>query len=193
MSNVHRATCKMGVCCFRAACIYLIFQPAHMPVIIRNATTADLPAILDITNEAILHTTAIYDYDARTMEAQEAWWADKQATGMPVIVAELDGKTIGFGSYGRFRPKIGYQYCVEHSIYLDANYRGQGTGSALLRELIALAAKQGLHTMVAGIDADNEGSIAFHKKYGFEEVGRLPQVGFKFERWLDLVFLQKTL
>lgn len=164
-----------------------------MPVIIRKATPTDLPAILDITNEAILNTTAIYDYNTRTMATQEAWWADKEATGMPVIVAELDGKTIGFGSYGRFRPKEGYKFCVEHSIYLDASYRGQGTGSTLLRGLIALATNQGLHTMVAGIDADNEGSIAFHKKYGFEEVGRMPQVGFKFDRWLDLVFLQKML
>ncbi len=164
-----------------------------MPVIIRKATKADLPAILDITNEAILHTTAIYDYDTRSMAAQEAWWADKEATGMPVIVAELDGKTIGFGSYGRFRPKEGYKFCVEHSIYLDTSARGQGIGSMLLRELIVLATKQGLHTMIAGIDADNEGSIAFHKKYGFVEVGRMPQVGFKFNRWLDLVFLQKML
>ncbi|PUZ24397.1 phosphinothricin acetyltransferase [Chitinophaga costaii] len=164
-----------------------------MPVIIRSATPADLPAILDITNEAILHTTAIYDYAPRSMAAQEAWWQDKQATGMPVIVAELEGQTIGFGSYGRFRPKEGYKYSVEHSIYLAAHYRGQGIGSTLLRELMALAVAQGLHTMVAGIDAANESSIAFHKKYGFVEVGRLPQVGFKFERWLDLVFLQKIL
>lgn len=163
-----------------------------MSVIIRPATPADLPAILEIVNEAILNTTAIYDYDLRTPEAHEAWWQDKLATRMPVTVAEVNGKTVGFGSYGRFRPKIGYQYCVEHSIYLDVEHRSMGIGKLLLEELLRLAQAQGMHTMVAGIDAANEGSIAFHKKYGFEEVGRMPEVGYKFGRWLDLVFLQKT-
>ncbi|PUZ21666.1 GNAT family N-acetyltransferase [Chitinophaga parva] len=163
-----------------------------MPTLIRPATPADLPAILDIVNEAILNSTAIYDYDPRTPEAHEAWWQDKLATGMPVVVADVNGKAVGFGSYGRFRPKIGYQYCVEHSIYMDTEHRGMGIGKLLLEELLRLAQEQGMHTMVAGIDAANESSIAFHKKYGFVEVGRMPEVGYKFGRWLDLVFLQKT-
>ncbi|QRR01067.1 GNAT family N-acetyltransferase [Dyadobacter sandarakinus] len=164
-----------------------------MDLIIRSAALKDLPAILDIVNHSILHSTAIYDYDVRTMEEQQAWFEQMVLNGMPVIVAEQEGKVIGYGSYNIFRPKIGYKFSVEHSIYLDDKSRGMGVGGRLLGSLIQRAKEQGLHTMIAGIDASNRGSIEFHKKYGFVEKGYLKEVAYKFDQWLDLVFMQLLL
>jgi phosphinothricin acetyltransferase len=164
-----------------------------LPVQVRTATVTDLPLILEIVNHAILFSTAVYDYEPRSIEVQHSWFEKKQAEGMPVIVAEYDGKVIGFGSYGIFRPWAAYQFSVEHSVYVSESFRGQGVGGKLLEELIKLAIKQGFHTMIAGIDAANTNSYTFHKKYGFGEVGRFKEVGFKFNRWLDLVFMQRFL
>lgn len=160
---------------------------------IREAVNEDLPAILEIMNDAILNSTAIYDYNIRTQEYVNDWFAKKKSDNLPVIVGELEGKTIGFGSYGKFRPHDGYKYSAEHSIYIAHGFRGLGRGGALLQELIKLAKKQGFHTLIAGIDADNEGSCKFHGRYGFVEVGRFREVGYKFDRWLDLVFMQLVL
>ena len=164
-----------------------------MHLIIRNAAQKDLPAILEIINHAILNTTAIYDYEPRTLEYQNAWLDQMLTDGMPVLVAEVDGEVIGYGSYNIFRPKIGYKYSVEHSIYLNEKSRGMGVGSRLLESLIQRARESGIHTMIAGIDAANRGSIDFHKKYGFVEKGYLNEVGYKFDQWLDLVFMQLLL
>ena len=142
-----------------------------MDLIIRNAAPKDLPAILEIVNQAILETTAIYDYDVRTLEEQTAWFEKMIIDGMPVIVAEFKKEVIGFGSYNIFRPKIGYKFSVEHSIYLNDKSRGIGVGGKLLESLIQRARESGLHTMIAGIDATNRGSIKFHEKYGFVEKG----------------------
>ena len=164
-----------------------------MHLIIRNAAQKDLPAILEIINHAILNTTAIYDYEPRTLEYQNAWLDQMLTDGIPVLVAEVDGEVIGYGSYNIFRPKIGYKYSVEHSIYLNEKSRGMGVGSRLLESLIQRARESGIHTMIAGIDAANRGSIDFHKKYGFVEKGYLNEVGYKFDQWLDLVFMQLLL
>ena len=164
-----------------------------MDLIIRNAAPRDLPVILEIINHAILTSTAIYDYEIRTLEEQTAWFEKMIADGMPVIVAEFEGEVIGYGSYNIFRPKIGYKFSVEHSIYLDDKSRGIGVGGKLLGSLIQRAKESGLHTMIAGIDAANRGSIEFHKKYGFIEKGYLREVGYKFDQWLDLVFMQLIL
>lgn len=164
-----------------------------MDIIIRNATPHDLPAILDIINQAILTTTAIYDYDARTLEEQAAWFDQMIQDGMPVIVAEHDKEVVGYGSYNIFKPKIGYRFSVEHSIYLDEKSRGVGVGGKLLKSLIQRAHESGVHTMIGVIDAANRGSIDFHKKFGFIEKGYLREVGFKFDQWLDIVFMQLIL
>ena len=164
-----------------------------MDLIIRNAAPRDLPSILEIINQAILTSTAIYDYEIRTLEEQTAWFEKMILDGMPVIVAEYDKRVIGYGSYNIFRPKIGYKFSVEHSIYLDDKSRGIGVGGKLLGSLIQRAKESGLHTMIAGIDAANRGSIDFHKKYGFIEKGYLREVGYKFDQWLDLVFMQLIL
>lgn len=164
-----------------------------MHLIIRNATPKDLPALLEIINHAILNTTAIYDYEPREYDQQKEWLDQMFNDGMPVVVAEVDGEVIGYGSYNIFRPKIGYKFSVEHSIYLNEKSRGMGVGSRILESLIQRARESGIHTMIAGIDAANRGSIEFHKKYGFVEKGYLKEVGYKFDQWLDLVFMQLLL
>ncbi|WP_018611304.1 GNAT family N-acetyltransferase [Segetibacter koreensis] len=160
---------------------------------IREAVKEDLPVILEIMNDAILNSTAIYDYNARTCEYVNNWFAKKQSDNFPVIVGELEGKIIGFGSYGIFRAWDAYKFSAEHSIYIANGFRGCGRGGELLERLIALAKHQGFHTLIAGIDAENEGSCKFHSKFGFVEVGRLREVGYKFDRWLDLIFMQLLL
>lgn len=164
-----------------------------MDVKIRRANADDIPKILEIVNHAILHTTSNYLYETLSFETQLQWFHDKQAKNFPVIVADLDDTAIGFGTYGTFREKIGYQFTVEHSVYVAPELTGHGIGSKLLNELIALAKSQNYHVMVGGIDADNKDSIAFHKRFGFVENGVLKEVGFKFGKWLDLQFMQLIL
>lgn len=164
-----------------------------MNIILRPATINDLEKILEIVNHSILHTTANYNYDIQTIEIQTKWFEDKKDKNLPIVVAELDGEVVGFGSYGQFREKIGYQYTVEHSVYVVDHVIGKGIGSKLLTELIRLAKQQGLHVMIGAIDADNAGSIAFHEKFGFVATGTIREVGYKFDHWLDLVFMQLIL
>ncbi|MBP4139258.1 GNAT family N-acetyltransferase [Flavobacterium geliluteum] len=164
-----------------------------MDIKLRPATTDDLEKILEIVNHSILHTTANYNYDIQTLEVQTKWFEDKKAKNLPIVVADLDGEVIGFGSYGQFREKIGYQYTVEHSVYVVESAIGKGVGGKLLTELIRLAKQQGIHVMIGAIDADNAGSIAFHERYGFVVTGTLREVGYKFDHWLDLVFMQLVL
>jgi len=160
---------------------------------IRKATENDVEKILEIVNFAILHTTANYNYEPQTIEVQHEWFLQKQQHNFPVIVAEIDGKVVGFGAYGTFREKIGYQFTVEHSVYVSDAFIGKGIGKLLLSELISLAKKQGLRTMIGAIDAENQDSIAFHEKFGFVKCGVVKDAAFKFERWLDLQLMQLIL
>lgn len=164
-----------------------------MNVTIRDATVADLESILDIVNHSILHTTANYNYDIQSLETQKQWFLDKKLKQFPVIVAENNGIVIGFGTYGIFREKIGYQFTVEHSVYVSKNNTGKGIGKLLLASLIQLAKSEGYHTMIGVIDANNLGSISFYKKLGFMECGVIKGAGFKFGKWLDLQFMQLIL
>ena len=164
-----------------------------MEVTIRNADIPDLPAILEIVNHAIEHTTAIYDYDKRSPETHREWFDEKIAGGFPVIVAETDGQVVGFGSYGTFKPKIGYRFSVEHSVYVADGFTGKGIGTKLLKKLIAVAKAQKIHVMVGYIDTENSGSIVFHKQFGFVESGVLREVGFKFGKWLSVSIMQLNL
>jgi len=161
-----------------------------MSVKIRNATMVDLPSILKIVNYEIEHTTSIYDYEKRSLKDQTDWYKNKISEKMPVILAVENGDILGYGTFGIFRPWDGYQFSVEHSIYLDKNSRGKGTGKIIMSELIDFAKKKGFHTMIAGVDANNTKSIKFHTNFGFREVGRFNQIGYKFEKWLDLIFMQ---
>ena len=164
-----------------------------MAIVIRDAREADLAAMLAIYNDAVLTTTAVYDYQPRSSEQQVAWFKAKQEHGLPVLVAEDHGAVVGFASYGPFRPWPAYLHSVENSLYVAPEQRGRGIGTALLPALIQRAAERGLHTMIAGIDATNEASLRLHAKFGFERVAQFREVGWKFERWLDLAFLQLML
>ena len=164
-----------------------------MEIQIRPYQTKDTQAILDIINHNILYSTALYDYAVRSYEQQKNLLEEKISKNFPVIVAELDGQVAGFGMYGEFRFREAYKFTVEHSVYVNQNFHGKGIGKALLQELIALAKKQKLHTMIAVIDAENQGSVAFHEQFGFKTVGIIKESGYKFNRWLDSVFMQLLL
>jgi len=152
------------------------------------------PAILEILNEAISSSTALYDYQPRAMEAMIPWFKAKEAGPFPVIGAEnAAGKLLGFATYGVFRNWPAYKYTVEHSLYVHRGHRGEGIGSALLRRLIILAEHQGCHVIVGGIDQSNMASVNLHEKLGFEHAGTIRQAGFKFGNWLDLAFYQLIL
>lgn len=151
-------------------------------------------AILDILNEAIEHSTALYDYRPRPLSAMDTWFEAKERGGYPVIGAiAADGGLMGFASYGTFRNWPAYKYSVEHSLYVDRHYRGKGVGTALLAAILKRATAQGYHNVIGGIDADNAASIALHERFGFERCGVVRHAGFKFGRWLDLVLYQKLL
>ena len=162
-------------------------------MIIRDAGHDDLPAILDIHNDAIRTTTAIWDEHEVDLDDRRAWFDGRRSAGLPVLVAELDGSVVGFASYGPWRAKTGYRFTVENSVYVHPDHRGLGAANALMPALIEHARSDDVHTIVAGIEATNAGSIALHEKFGFRRVALLPEVGFKFGRWLDLAYLQLSL
>ena len=164
-----------------------------MEIKIRAYQTKDTQAILDVINYNILHSTALYDYSIRNYEQQKAILEDKTNKGFPVIVAELNGELVGFGMYSEFRFREAYKFTVEHSVYVSEKHIGKGIGKALLSELIQLAKAQGLHTMIGVIDSENQNSIAFHEQFGFKIAGVIKESGYKFDRWLDSVFMQLIL
>ena len=157
---------------------------------IRTAKEDDLPRLLEIYNDIIINTTAVYDYEPHTIEMRKQWWETKKSQGFPVFVAEDEGQISGFSSIGPFRAWAAYKYSVENSVYVASDARGKGIGKLLIPPLLDVSKKLGMHTVIAGIDATNEASIKLHKRFGFEEVAYFKQVGWKFERWLDLKFLQ---
>jgi L-amino acid N-acyltransferase len=151
-------------------------------------------AILSIFNEAIVNSTALYDYKPRTADSMVSWFEAKHRGHYPVIgVEDSAGELLGFASYGPFRPHPAYKYTVEHSVYVDARARGQGIGRMLLGAIILAAGKQDYHVMVGGIDAANQISIKLHESLGFQSCGIVKHAGFKFGRWLDLAFYQLIL
>lgn len=160
---------------------------------IRVATEADLPQMLEIYNEIILNTTAVYDYDPHTLEMRRQWFLQKKKDDYPVYIAEENGLIRGFGSIGPFRAWAAYKFCVENSIYVASDQRGRGIGRLLLPVLIGAAKEKQMHTVLAGIDAANVASIRLHQAFGFQEVAHFREVGFKFNKWLDLKFLQLIL
>ena len=165
-----------------------------MKTIIRPARIEDIETILEIVNDAILNTTAIYDYNVRTLNEQISWFQEKQEQNFPAVVAtDENDKVVGFGTYGTFRIKVGFKFTVEHSVYVKDGFSGKGVGKLLLNELITIAKKQKLHVMVGCIDAENCGSIEFHEKFGFKKAGILKECAFKFDKWLYLKFMQLIL
>ena len=160
---------------------------------VRDADEDDLPAILSIYNDVIANTTAVYSEIPVTLESRFAWLAQLRGQGYPVIIAERGGERLGFGSFAEFRAWPCYAGTVEHSLHVRADARGQGVGRLLVQALLVRARRLDKHVVIAGIDAANEASLRLHRGLGFEDAGRLREVGRKFDRWLDLVLLQKRL
>ena len=150
--------------------------------------------ILAILNDAILNTTALYDYKPRTLATMTAWFEAKEKGNYPVVGAVTEsGELMGFASYGPFRAWPAYKYTAEHSVYVARAFRGQGIGKRLLQEIVNAARQQDYHVLVGGIDSQNAVSIRLHERIGFQHAGTIRQAGFKFGRWLDLAFYQLIL
>jgi L-amino acid N-acyltransferase len=158
-----------------------------------DATETDLEGVVGIYNEVIVNTTAVFANVPVTVDERRHWWQARAAQGYPVLIARDERGVAGFGSFGDFRAWPGYRFTVEHTLHVRADARGRGIGTQLLRALIDRASALGKHVMIAGVDADNAASIRLHERLGFTHAGRLRQVGYKFDRWLDLVFLQRAL
>ncbi|HEX6227677.1 MAG TPA: GNAT family N-acetyltransferase [Chryseolinea sp.] len=151
-------------------------------------------AILDILNEAIIHSTALYDYVPRTIDTMTPWFDVKVKSNFPVVgLVNDDGNLVAFGTYGTFRAWPAYKYSVEHSLYVHKDHRGNGYGKTILQVLIRDATEQGYHNLIAGIDSQNITSIKLHEASGFVFCGRIRHAGYKFSRWLDLDFYQLLL
>ncbi|ANF59523.1 GNAT family N-acetyltransferase [Halotalea alkalilenta] len=161
---------------------------------IRDLEERDLTALTAIYNDAVAHTTAIWNERLVDIDERRGWHSQRLAQGFPVLAAvDAQDRLLGYATYGAWRPHDGYRLTVEHSVYVDAAHRGAGIGRTLMLTLIERAEAQGMHVMVAGIDAANHGSIALHQRLGFVETGTLREVGTKFGRWLDLTLMQKVL
>jgi L-amino acid N-acyltransferase YncA len=159
----------------------------------RMAVEADLPGILAIYNQIIATSTAVYRDDPTTLEERASWFAARRAAGFPVLVAERAGEILGFATYGDWRGAFpGYRHSVEHSVHVGEVARGLGLGAALMGHLMDLAREAGVHVMVGAVDADNAASLRFHEKLGFQRVAHFHEVGRKFGRWLDLVFVERV-
>ncbi len=162
-------------------------------MIIRYANENDLPQLLDIYNDIILNTTAVYQYQQHTLQMRKEWFKTKQQQGFPMFVAEDNDRIMGFSTLGTFRNWQAYKYSVENSIYVASDYRGKGAGKLLMKTLIEDAIQMDMHRISAGADVTTEVRIQLHKSFGVEEVAHFKQVGYKFGRWLDLKFLQLIL
>jgi len=160
---------------------------------IRPATEQDIPAITAIYNEVVANSDAVWTEKPDTEADRLAWMKARRALGYPVLVAAEGFAVLGYGTFGDFRAWPGYRYSVEHSVYIHAEHRGRGLGRAIIDELVSTAATLGKHVLIAGIDGGNTASIRLHERAGFLEVARMPEIGRKFGRWLDLIFMQRIL
>ncbi len=161
---------------------------------VRPATITDVRAILEIYNDAVLNTTANYDYEPRTLEQRINWFADHEKSGHPVLVAVAPGgAVVGWSALNRYHDRPGYRFTTENSVYVAADHRGKGVGKLLMTPLVAAARERGFHAIIAAIDAANTASVRLHASFGFEQVGLFKQVGFKFGRWLDVAYMELLL
>ncbi len=160
---------------------------------LHDAAEADLAGLMAIYNEVVASSTAIFSHQPVTLDERRHWWQTRIAQGYPVLVARDAQGVAGFSTFGDFRPWPGYRFSVEHTVHVRAADRGRGVGTLLVQALFARAATLGKHTMIAGVDAANAPSIRFHERLGFSKAGLLREVGYKFDRWLDLVFLQRAI
>lgn len=159
-------------------------------IIVRDACEADLADIMDIYNDAVLTTTAIWNDNIVDLANRQDWFATRVARGFPVLVAEMDGRLSGYASFGDWRAFEGFRHTVEHSVYVHRDARGHGLGNILMTALIERARTGSIHVMVACIESKNEASIRLHEKLGFRTTGTFVEVGTKFGRWLDLTCME---
>ncbi|MGX1306112.1 L-amino acid N-acyltransferase YncA [Amorphus suaedae] len=162
-------------------------------MIVRDATEDDLPGIVEIYNDAVRTTTSIWNGTPVDLENRRAWLNERQAAGFPVLVAVEDDAVLAYATYGPFRPHEGYRHTAENSIYVQHDARGRGIGRTIMLPLIARARQAGMHVLIGAVEAENTASLRLHASLGFTEGGRLAEVGTKFGRWLDLVFVQLRL
>ena len=160
---------------------------------VRDCEPRDLDAVHELHVDAVLHSTAIWQDEPHPRSYFDGWLAERRAAGWPVLVAEVDGVVAGYVTYSAFRPHPGYRHTVEHSVYVVPAFRGRGIARTLMAALVAHARSAGMHVMMAGICSSNTGSIALHERLGFTTVGVLPEVGRKFDRWLDLTLMRLPL
>ncbi len=165
-----------------------------MTIVIRRATRADVPVILEIYNDAVLHTTASADYEPRSLESRYEWFEEHARAGYSIFVAENEtGEVVGWSSLSPYRERYGYRFTAENSIYVHPVWRGRGVGKLLLPPLLDAARTMGLHAILAAISADNEVSLKLHAQFGFEKVAHFKETVYKFGQWLDVVYMEKVL
>lgn len=157
---------------------------------IRDARREDMESLTAIYNEVIAHSNAVYTESPATVEERCAWWQARVAQGYPLLVAEEQGQILGFATFGDFRSFPGFRFTVEGSIHIHKDVRAKGLGTALFVQMVERARGCGKHVLVAGVDSGNTASLNFLRRHGFEQVGVMPEVGYKFGQYLDLVFLQ---
>jgi L-amino acid N-acyltransferase len=162
-------------------------------MLIRPAIESDVPAILNIYNQIVATSTAIYNDQPVTLDDRLTWFHSRTRSGHPILVAEVEEKVAGYASFGDFRSWPGYRFSVEHTVHIDHTHRRKGIGKQLLLTLIPIAQSLGKHAMVGGVDAENTVSIHLHESLGFERVAHFREIGYKFDHWLDLLFFQKIL
>ena len=158
--------------------------------VVRVAVETDQRAILDIYNDAVLHSTATFDLEPRTWEEHQRWFEEHRPP-YQVLVAAVGDTVAGWGSLSPFRAKPGYRFTAQDSIYVHKDFRRRGIGAALLYLLIETAGEGGFHSIMALIDGGNTVSVHLHERFAFRQVGTFREVGFKFGRWLDVVHMQR--
>jgi L-amino acid N-acyltransferase len=158
-----------------------------------DATEADLEAIVAIYNDVVATSTAIFSHLPVTLTERHGWWQARIAQGYPVLIARDAQGVAGFATFADFRAWPGYRFTVEHTVHVRSDGRGGGIGTQLVRALLPRAAALGKHVMIAGVDAGNAAAIRFHERLGFTRAGQLREVGYKFDRWLDLLFMQRRI
>lgn len=166
---------------------------AELATTIRDAALSDLPALLEIYNEVVRNSNAIWTEEPRTPEQLRAWFEERVGAGFPVLVALRDARIVSYATFGPFRAWPGYRLTVENSIYVRPDARGRGVGRVLLSALITRAQAHGVHVMIAGIDGENHASVRLHESLGYVQAAHLHEVGIKHGRWLDLLLLEKRL
>ena len=157
---------------------------------IRLATRADLDAINNIYNHYVFASTCTYQEEPETPESRQKWFENHRPETHPIIVAEVNGRVLGWGSLSPYHSRCAYRFTVENSVYVHHEHLGKGLGSAILKDLVVRACAIGHHAIIAAIDGSQAASVKLHRKFGFTDVGHFREVGFKFDTWLDVVYLE---